>query len=653
MQLIPLLLSLLIPVISVAQDAGDEDTGDDEDDDDAIVVLGERKSRSDWDVAGESVTVVPIDRRLMAGSEVGDAVARAPGTHVRRLGGLGSFSAVSLRGSAMRQVQVHLDGIPLNPDGGGAFNLSMIPMETLESVAVWRGAAPPALSTSPIGGVVNLRTEQSASPFTISVDGGSWGHLRGLMTGAIVRGDTHILGGAYAQTSQANFEAFDDNNTPTIRIDDRIRNRENNDRTQAGGVLVGERGPWRSVVTGTVREEGVAGPIGGLPDGRLRTLWGMASGSYRPNAFSTVRGWGLARDELRSRAGIPSQQTRLFQGGVHAHTSVLVGQAEVGLSGEVRGDAYTTPTDETSASRLTTTFVPSIRWFYNAWGAVEPVAHTQLWLERSDGINVLKAAFNPRLSFIHAIGPRWRIHAAGGRAVRPPDFIERFGDRGSSIGRPDLQTERSVWADIGIRYVRDELQAEASAFVSDADNRIIFIQTGDRRLVPINSDPSTIAGLEAMFTTMFERTDARLSLTWTESRTRSGPLSGRRLPRVPRFSTQADVGVHPHERVRLGVHADIIAGNAWDQANLLVAPPRFLFGTQVRWDPPSPWPRVEIAIRNIENRLVSPGPADPLYPDRGRILRPMTDFAGYPLPGRTVLVRLTWRPNLLLEKQDP
>ena len=85
-------------------------------------------TRDDEQDTSASVTVIPIDETLPMSSDVAAVVDTASGTTVRRLGGLGDFSGVSIRGSTMRQTHVALDGVPLNPDGSSAVNLSQLPL---------------------------------------------------------------------------------------------------------------------------------------------------------------------------------------------------------------------------------------------------------------------------------------------------------------------------------------------------------------------------------------------------------------------------------------------------------------------------------------------------------------------------------------------
>src|SRR5688572_20151524 len=84
-----------------------------------------------------------------------DLLAGGVGVHVRQFGGLGAFSAVSIRGSASSQVAFYLDGVPLNQAQYGVVNAADLPIEALGRIEGFRGAAPLAFE-SPGGGVVQL-----------------------------------------------------------------------------------------------------------------------------------------------------------------------------------------------------------------------------------------------------------------------------------------------------------------------------------------------------------------------------------------------------------------------------------------------------------------------------------------------------------------
>lgn len=92
-----------------------------------------------------SVTIIEVDERLSAAADLADVIETATGTTVVQLGGLGDLSAVSIRGSSLRQVQVFLDGVPLNPDGSATVNLAELPLGAFSRVEVYRSSPPPEL----------------------------------------------------------------------------------------------------------------------------------------------------------------------------------------------------------------------------------------------------------------------------------------------------------------------------------------------------------------------------------------------------------------------------------------------------------------------------------------------------------------------------
>ena len=55
-----------------------------------------------------------------------------------------------------------------------------------------------------------------------------------------------------------------------------------------------------------------------------------------------------------------------------------------------------------------------------------------------------------------------------------------------------------------------------------------------------------------------------------------------------------------------------------------------------------PW-SVEADVLNLTNRISERVPLDPLRPEGERVEQPVTDFAGYPLPGRTFLLTMRWQ----------
>ncbi|TVQ90268.1 MAG: TonB-dependent receptor [Deltaproteobacteria bacterium] len=621
-----------------------------------LIVEGERRRAADPAEARMAVTTIAVDERLPEGADLADAIARSPGTTVQRLGGLGDFSAVSLRGAALRQVQVHLDGLPLNPDGSAAFNLSELPLRAFERVEIWRGAGPAALAAAPLGGVIDLRTAADArAPLTVEGTFGSWSTGRGAVRGATTIGGTEILGAAEVLTTQSDFRYFDDNGTDGYWLDDRIRRRASNDKRQASGLLRlrSTKGAVRrtGLILLNARDEGLPGPIGAPADGRLRTLWALGSGGLEGAQGQTAlsaRAWGQLRDErltLPSGEAIPEQQGHL---GLSLGAVRPWARGEVGLTLQGRFDGRARVLEQPGAARLTLTGVGhGTLSLANDRLLLEAVAQGQGWWEQREGVRILRFAPLPRVGARARASDSVTLRTAAGRAVRPPDFLELFGDRGPMRGRSDLRPERGTWADAGLRLHGEGQGAELGLFIHHALDRIVYVQNAQRDLVPINLGESVVGGVELGGDVQRSWFDARASLNLSPSFVVSevSGLHGRRLPRIPPVGGFVEVALRHKRIARVSYDLAYDGGNAWDEAGLFVAPPRALHGASVRLQPRSGLPAIGITVRNLTDTLVAPMSRDPRNPASGDVLRPLTDFAGYPLPGRTALITLTWSPS--------
>src|SRR5688572_29971022 len=157
-----------------------------------------------------------------------DLLAGGVGVHVRQFGGLGSFSAVSIRGSASSQVAFYLDGVPLNQAQYGVVNAADLPIEALGRIEVFRGAAPLAFE-APGGGVVQLLSRADGRTWArASVGAGSFGTRKSDGAFGLTRGRTRaLLVGQYLE-SDGDFPYRDDNGTDADAGDDVDAGRANN-----------------------------------------------------------------------------------------------------------------------------------------------------------------------------------------------------------------------------------------------------------------------------------------------------------------------------------------------------------------------------------------------------------------------------------------
>ena len=290
-----------------------------------------------------SVTVLEVDETLAATADVASLVDGAAGTTVVQLGGLGDFSAVSLRGSTLRQVQVHLDGIPLNPDGGDVVNLSELPLGAFSQVEVWRSAPPPGLLASPIGGVVNLVTGEEPRATRLSATGGSLGTARatGFGSGRTEIGGADADGIAFVDAfrTDGDFGYFADQGTIHDLLDDRRLERANNDKRQLSTHVRGRLGDRRLRLTlldaALLREEGLPGHANNpSSQARLATRRNLAVAQVdgqRGQTNAWTRAWLLTRrevlDDRAGELGVSAQDLQVDTGslGLAGHGRMAMG----------------------------------------------------------------------------------------------------------------------------------------------------------------------------------------------------------------------------------------------------------------------------------------------------------------------------------------
>jgi outer membrane receptor protein involved in Fe transport len=152
----------------------------------------------------------------------------------------------------------------------------------------------------------------------------------------------------------------------------------------------------------------------------------------------------------------------------------------------------------------------------------------------------------------------WQLVANAGFGFRAPNVFDlgtlgnRPGNR-FNIPNPDLDSERVVQLDAGVRYADDRVRFELMMYTLDYDDRITSVLTGDvtpegRDVVQsVNAADSTIRGFEggAGFDIgdAFE-VDLVLNYTWAEQRVSGSPTEpGDRIPPLSgRLNVSYDAG---------------------------------------------------------------------------------------------------------------
>src|SRR5215472_620630 len=111
---------------------------------------------------------------------VSDALREVPGLSVVQTGTAGQLTSVFMRGLPSEDMQVLLDGIPINQGLSGAMNFADITTDDIDRIEVVRGPQSAIYGPRALAGVIQIFTKQGTGPpgAMVAAEGGSYDSFR-------------------------------------------------------------------------------------------------------------------------------------------------------------------------------------------------------------------------------------------------------------------------------------------------------------------------------------------------------------------------------------------------------------------------------------------------------------------------------------------
>src|SRR5437588_369 len=115
---------------------------------------------------------------------VANALREVPGLNVVQTGTAGQLTSVFMRGLPSQDMQVLLDGIPINQGLAGQFDFANLTTDNVERIEIARGPQSTIYGPRALAGVVQIFTKQGtgAPGFTVSEEGGTYDTFRETLT---------------------------------------------------------------------------------------------------------------------------------------------------------------------------------------------------------------------------------------------------------------------------------------------------------------------------------------------------------------------------------------------------------------------------------------------------------------------------------------
>lgn len=630
-----------------------------------LVITGEKPATPDVISPTSFATVIEAADHAAELGTVTDALAESVGIQVRRYGGLGAFSTVSIRGSSSNQVQIYLDGIPISRARNETVNLSDLPIDSLDRIEVYRGTVPIQFGVAGSGGIVNLTTKPPLpAPTTdLSASYGSFETRKIVASHSRAIGGLSLLGHVSYLGSKGDFD-FKEDLTPGLPGDRKVSmTRENNDFDSVDAILkasyhLDARTRIDALTEVFYKDQGVPGPAGQLvirdvSFEDLRSLnylridrRGFLSDAVDASAsiFGTylVERFTDKEDEF-GRGPQDRDDTTINVGANATATYTLSPDNTVSWFSELsyeqfspRNEVQRRP-DGPDQERLRWTFaLQDDLWLLPGWILLVPATRYE---HLDDDVT---ASFSPagmpmgRQTVSHdlwsgSIGAQvlpteWLILKGNlGRYQRAPNFSELFGNSAGVSGNPELNSETAINRDIGFILAPDpfpwstNVLVEYAYFNNDIDDLISLVQTSATTARPLNIGGARIRGHEVVFNLdLLDHVSFDLNFTHQDTEDRSSEVDfvGEQLPFRPADELYTRVELYD-DLGRLYYEFNYIGSNYLRRKNLSRSrvDERDIHTAGIAI-PALDWLTLRLEARNLTDNQI-------------------TDVANYPLPGRS------------------
>lgn len=615
-----------------------------------------------------------------------DILEREAGVRVRKFGGLGSYSTLSIRGSNANQVKIYIDGIPVNNTQGGEVNLADFGFDNLERIEIYKSGQSSSLSSSAIGGSVNLITKKGKGKkkSRINLSGGSFHTYK--ITGFHSESTENLNYSIFSQKekSDQDFRFRNDNGTPVLNTwDDKDDKRKNAwfDRYNLTGTMGFSLwgGDWSLLNDFNYRKNGIPG-VGNNQTEKVKRI-------YQRNTTSIGSSWkGLfvdslnletrmyytgAKDQLfdpnsEFSSGTPNSLASIQQYGIHLlPTFYLLSYNQIFkflLSHERetfkrdKRDRFDRVQDNSTRkfrNHTTLQFTDEISFFKKRF-VLMPSLSKEIYIDR------FNEEYNQYNFFAYELPKQKRyyefnnyrfgslivLHKSNPLQLslkmnisterRIPTFLELFGERGSILGNSSLKPEKSRNQDAGlVLNSKDNWWNGETSFVvysKSISDMILFVPNSQFTLRPENVDSASIRGFEFKLKFIFWNHWKFISdYTYQKAINTSNVtyLQGKYLPLRPLHEWHGLISYRFIEKkLELGFEPIFIGASFRDRTNEYAnyQPARWIYNLFLNWE----------IFKNESEKEVFIG----LEVQNILDVRAF-DFIGYPLAGRSFYGTLT------------
>jgi outer membrane receptor protein involved in Fe transport len=573
---------------------------------DRIIVTASRRQR--LLEASQSLAIIRPEEWTGTTKSVADVVAEQTGVQTRRYGGAGSFQTVSIRGVQGNEVQVLLDGIPLNSAMGGAVDLGAINPDRIGEIEVYKGTTPGEFGGNAMGGVINIKSRTGIAAQSLSAQSaiGAYGYRKFSVENSHPFSERFNLFGSLCYVKSDNdWPYLDRNKTPYNTADDAVRSVENNrydffegrlhpslmlpgGRTWASGLSYSTSAIGIPALEGSVNKTAkhsqtifqitsrlsnddaskkntvtVTPEIGYLHwfDNTFWTSLDSSMGTYYGAIAALPNSWGESTSDLQI-AHISCITDIDFSDNLTSQVTLHGKYSDIGSSTRVTGfpqGDWPGNSEELSIAIDGNGSIPvgAVKLGANCGAAVKAVrsatagGKNDLLITTVLPSDTVEYPWSAHAGLQCLMEKLFNAFVNIARYSNLPSLRDKYGSKGAVLPNPDLREETGTTAEAGARFMREHFWFEATAFTTETENGI-WLLPGKDFTKPVNLAAQLTKGIEAscwMEPAKYLRGELRMTLQKAENRSRLYNYYGKRLPGEPDLSLLARLSVGPFKGV--------------------------------------------------------------------------------------------------------
>lgn len=464
--MIPLLLVLAAPALAQTQESLDSVVVREN----RIQLPAARQNRNLQILTAAQIQQLPVKSTT-------ELMSYLAGIDLRQRGPWGAQADIGLDGSTFDQVLVLINGVRMSDPQTGHHMMDLtIPLAAIDHIEVLHGPAASAYGVNALAGAINIVTKTPAeSNLGVQVMAGSslkkseekdqlftnggamaWGSWKTKNTGQLLS-VSHDRGNGYAYNT-----AF--NNT-RLYYQGNTKINESNELSWMGGYLYNDFGASLFYAAPNDKEaiETTQTALGSVSwkskvNQRL-TLTPRVSYRYhkddyiytrlKPEAYHNIHETGVATAELQGsyqmKSGIAGAGVEYRQEDIHSNNLGRHTRTNTGAYGEYR----------------------------HFWEGGLSLGGGVYLNQNSDwGVQVF-----PSLHAGCQINPEWKVFANAGTGQRLPTYTDLYYEGPTNIGNADLKPEEAKYAELGWKYRKGALEAQATGFYRHINNYIDWVRS--------------------------------------------------------------------------------------------------------------------------------------------------------------------------------